>query len=82
MDGFDLVFLEVGTGDKSPIVELTVVTVRSTRRCHGCVFRKRKKLEIGEGRQLEDVAAKKCEKEKTRRKKLMRGGRGVQAEEW
>jgi hypothetical protein len=50
MDGSDLVFLEVGTGDKNPIVKLTVVIARSTRRCHGYIFRKRKKLEIGEGR--------------------------------
>jgi len=82
MDGSDLVFLEVGTWDKSAIVELTVVTTRFTWRCHGCVFRKRKKLEIGEGRELEDAAAKKCEKKKTRRVTLMRGGRGGQAKEW
>jgi len=67
MDGFDLVFLEVGTGDKSLIVELTVVTARSTWRCHGYVFRERKKLELGEGRQLEDVTTEKCEKKKPRR---------------
>jgi hypothetical protein len=82
MDGSDLVFLEVGTKDKSPIAELTVVTACSIRRCHGCVFRERKKLEIGEGRQLEDAVAKECEKKKTMRIKLMRGGRGVQVEEW
>ncbi len=50
MDGSDLVFFEVGTGHKSPIVELIVVTARSTQRCHGYIFRERKKLEIGEGR--------------------------------
>jgi hypothetical protein len=82
MDGSDLVFLEVGTGDKSFTTELIVVTPRSIWRCHGCVFRERKKLEIGEGRQLEDAAAKECDKKKTKRIKLMRGGRGVQAEEW
>ncbi|CAK9859511.1 unnamed protein product [Sphagnum jensenii] len=32
MDGSDLVFLEVSTGDKSPIAELTVVPTRSTWR--------------------------------------------------
>jgi hypothetical protein len=58
MDGSNLVFLELGTGDKSPIIELTVVIVHSTQRCHGCVFQKRKKLEIGEGRQLEDLQLK------------------------
>jgi hypothetical protein len=82
MDGSDLVFLKVGTEDKSPIVELIVVTARSTRRCHGCVFRERKKLKIGEGRELEDVAIKECDKKKTRKIKSMRGGRRVQAKEW
>jgi hypothetical protein len=67
MDGSDLVFLEVGIGDKSFIVELTVVIARSTRRCHGYVFRERKKLELGEGRQLENATTKKCEKKKTNR---------------
>ncbi len=32
MDGFDLVFLEVGTRDKSSIAELTIITARSTWR--------------------------------------------------
>jgi hypothetical protein len=82
MDGFDLVFLEVGTGDKSPIVELTIITAHSTRRCHGCVFRKRKKLEIGEGRELEDATAKERDKKKTRKIKPMRGGKKVQVKEW
>jgi len=82
MDGYDLVFLEVGTRGKSFIVEFTIVIACSTQRCHGYVFRERKKLEMGEGRQLEDVVAKECEKKKTKRIKLMRGGRGVQAEEW
>jgi hypothetical protein len=79
MDGSDLVFLEVGIGDKSPITELTVITSRSTRRCPGCVFQERKKFKIGEGRQLEDVATKKCDKKKIGLIKLMRGGRRVQA---
>jgi hypothetical protein len=82
MDGSDLVLLEVGTGDKSPVVKLTVITTCFTQRCHGRVFRERKKLEIGEGRQLEDAAAKECDKKKTRRIKLVRGGREVQTEEW
>jgi hypothetical protein len=82
MDGFDLVFLKVGTGDKSPIAKLTVVTARSTRRCHGCVLRERKILEIGEERELEDAAAKECDKKKTRKIKPMRGGRRVQAKKW
>jgi hypothetical protein len=82
MNGSNLVFLEASTGNKSPIAELTVVIARSTRKCHGYVFRERKRLEIGEGMQLEDVAAKECDKKKTKRIKLMRGGRGVQAEEW
>ncbi len=83
MDGSDLVFLEVGTGDKSPIAKLTVVvTARSTRSCHGCVLRERKKLEIGEKRELEDAAAKECDKKKTRKIKPMRGGRRVQAKKW
>jgi hypothetical protein len=82
MDGCNLVFFEVGTEDKSPIAELTIITTRFTQRCHGCVFRERKKFEIGERRQLEDVAAKKCDKKKTRRIKLMRDGRRVQAKEW
>jgi len=77
MDGSNLVFLEVGTEDKSPIVKLTIITTCSTRRCHGYVFRERKKLEIGERRQLEDVVTKECEKKKTTRIKLMRGGRRV-----
>jgi hypothetical protein len=79
MDGSELVFLEVDTRDKSPITKLTVVTARSTRRCHGCVLRERKKLEIGEERELEDAAAKECDKKKTRKIKPMRGGRRVQA---
>jgi len=82
MDGSDLVFLEVGIGDKSPIAKLTVVTARSTRRCHGCVLRKRKKLEICEEKELEDAAAKECDKKKTRKIKLMRGGRRVQVKKW
>ncbi len=82
MDGSDLVFLKVDIGDKSPIAELTIVSTHCTWRCHGCVFREMKKLEIGEGRQLEDVTAKECDKKKTKRIKLMRGGRGVQAKEW
>jgi hypothetical protein len=82
MDGYDLVFLEVGTGDKSPIAKLIVVTARSTQRCHGCVLRERKKLEIGEERELEDAAAKECVKKKTKKIKPMRGGRKVQAKKW
>jgi hypothetical protein len=50
MDDSDLVFFEVGTGDKSPIAELIIVIVRSTQRCYGYVFQKRKKFEIDEGR--------------------------------
>jgi hypothetical protein len=65
MNGFNLLFLEVGTGDKSPIAKLTVVTARSTRRCHGCVLRERKKL--GEERELENAATKECDKKKPRR---------------
>jgi hypothetical protein len=65
MDGSDLVFLEVGTGDKNPIAKLTVITARSTRRCHGCVLRERKKF--GEERELEDAATKECDKKKPRR---------------
>jgi len=79
MDGFELVFLEVGTEDKSPITKLTLVTARSTRRCHGCVLRERKKFEIGEERKLEDAVVKECDKKKTRKIKPMRGGRKVQA---
>jgi hypothetical protein len=82
MDGSELVFLEVSTGDKSPIAKLTVVTTRSTRRCHGCVLRERKKLQIGEERELEDATAKECGKKKTRKIKLMRGGKRVQAKKW
>jgi hypothetical protein len=82
MDGFDLVFLEVGTGDKSPIAKLTVVTACSTQRCHGCVLRERTKLEIGEERELEDAIAKECDKKKTRKIKSMRGGRKVQTKKW
>jgi len=67
MDGSDLVFLEVGTENKNPIAKLTVVTARSTRRCHGCVLRERKKFEIGEERELEDAATKECDKKKPRR---------------
>jgi len=73
MDGSDLVFLEVGTGDNSPIIELTVVIARSTQRCHGCVFQKRKKLEIGEGRQLEDAAVEECDKKKNQEDKTDEG---------
>jgi len=40
------------------------------------------KLEIGEERELEDAVAKKCDKKKTRKIKLMRGGRRVQAKKW
>jgi hypothetical protein len=82
MDGSDLVFFEAGTRDKSLIAEFTVITVCSTRRCHGCVFLKRKKLETGERRELEDVAIKECDKKKTRKIKPMRGGRRVQMKEW
>jgi hypothetical protein len=65
MDGSDIVFLEVSAGDKSSIAKLTVVTTTwSIRRCHGCVFREKKKLEIGEGRELEDAVAKECDKKK------------------
>jgi len=78
-DGSELVFLEVSTGDKSPIAKLTVVIARSTRRCHGYVLRERKKLEIGEERKLEDAVAKECDKKKTRKIKPMRGGKKVQA---
>jgi hypothetical protein len=51
MDGSDLVFLEVGTGDKNSIAELIVISARSTRKCHDCVFREKKKLKIDEGRE-------------------------------
>jgi hypothetical protein len=45
-------------------------------------FEKGKKLEISEGKELEDAAAKECDKKKTRKIKSMRGGRRVQAKEW
>jgi hypothetical protein len=82
MDGSNVMFLEVGTRDKSPIAKLTVIIACFTRRCHGYVFRERKKLEIGEGRELEDAAAKECDKKKTKKIKPMRGGRRVQAKKW
>jgi hypothetical protein len=82
MDGSDLAFLEVGTEDKSPIAKLTVVTAHSTQRCHGCVLQEKKKLEIGEERELEDAIAKECDKKKTKKIKSMRGGRKVQAKKW
>jgi hypothetical protein len=45
-------------------------------------FEKGKKLEIGEGRELEDATTKECDKKKTMKIKPMRGARRVQAKEW
>jgi len=39
-------------------------------------------LEICEERELEDAVAKECDKKKTRKIKLMKGGRRVQVKKW
>ncbi|CAK9873222.1 unnamed protein product [Sphagnum jensenii] len=65
MDGSDLVFLEVGTGDKSPIVELTIVIARSTQRTSsawpfgGARWKKASTLSSGKAMRLSKGAARK-----------------------
>jgi hypothetical protein len=69
MDGSSPVFFKVGTRNKSPITQLTIERARIARKCHGRVFRERKKLEADKGK---DAPKEEGEKETNEDRRTIR----------